>query len=308
MRLKKSFLPILIASVLLLSAASAQSPSPSPNPIPGGSSAQNEADQNKNTPENTASPFYGLQSTKQGETPTPINTPDHRAEKYERRIARSAVAQAACAVLLVLFTGLLACYGYRGWQATLIAANAAKKSADVSEQAFTLSERPWVIAEDWNLERPNDFRDTFIVKFNLRNFGRSPAWITKLRAKFDIIPAHTDFPVPPDYSSPLEVWHADARGKVIPPKESVSRSCPLERRHTVSFDYHAWEMGEFYFFVYGIVEYEDFSGNPHVTAFCAQHGFVNVQGESFLDARTEDRWYPDSGPADYHYHDRKKAK
>ena len=159
--LPKSFLPILVASVLvILNAANAQSPSPPPNPTPGSSGTQGQTNQNKKASENAASTFDGLQGTKERDTSSTVNSADNRTEKYERRIALSALAQAACAGLLVIFTGLLACYGYRGWQATLIAANAAKKSADVSEKAFTLSERPWLLAEDWELERPNDFRDT----------------------------------------------------------------------------------------------------------------------------------------------------
>src|SRR5229473_776629 len=45
------------------------------------------------------------------------------------------VIQAIFAICLVVFTGLLARYGYRSWQATLLAANPAKQRADVEERA-----------------------------------------------------------------------------------------------------------------------------------------------------------------------------
>ena len=168
-------------------------------------------------------------------------------------------------------------------------------------------QRPWVIVQDWTLKRP-DFTGNFRVDFNIRNFGKSPAWITKLRAKLVLIEAVTDFPTPPDYSTKLEVWHADARGRVIPPGESIARSCPFEEtRDLTGSEHRAWKRAGLHFWVYGIVEYEDFSGDPHITAFSAQHGFVSRQ-DSIGSAEQEDHWYPDAGGEEYHYHDRKKSK
>ena len=64
-----------------------------------------------------------------------------------------------------------------------------------------------------------------------------------------------------------------------------------------------------YFFVYGLVDYEDMYGDGHRTAFSAQYTIFRRSDMLTESSETETgEWNVDVGPETYHYHDRKRAK
>jgi hypothetical protein len=101
------------------------------------------------------------------------------ADKQEARITQevtkwSAIAQAASAVLVTVFTGVLVWYSHRGWQVATKAAEAATKSTEVAERVLIISERAYVDIGDWRFGGSGTqvgFRYRFKVT------GRTPATI-----------------------------------------------------------------------------------------------------------------------------------
>jgi hypothetical protein len=70
-------------------------------------------------------------------------------------------------------------------------ANAAKLSADVAEQALTLENRPWINVPNkgwrWRDGSAPGPDSKIVVDFTIENFGKRPAWITKLFARMETI-------------------------------------------------------------------------------------------------------------------------
>jgi hypothetical protein len=72
----------------------------------------------------------------------------------------SAIAQAFSAVVVMFFTGFLVWYSHRGWtiakesaDASRLAADAAKESAEVAQRSLVLLNRPWLDTANWAVER-----------------------------------------------------------------------------------------------------------------------------------------------------------
>jgi len=240
-----------------------------------------------------------LKNAEQRKTAAAQDTANNRADKYEGELAISAVIQAVCAGLLVLFTGLLACYGYRGWQAATTAAEAAKKSADVAEQTLTLTNRPWLDVSDWELPILEIDSPPY-VKFKIYNFGKSPAWITRLNVKFTTIDAGITFPEVPDYTNWANLLFRDVVSRIIQPEGSIREGCPFALQEFPESTYRRIRKALTYLWVFGLIKYEDFLGEPHETAFSAQYVQIADTDKGV--------WIADTGPATYHYHDRKRGQ
>jgi hypothetical protein len=200
---------------------------------------------------------------------------------------------------LVIVGGLQARRLRETVEATKDAAEAAKKSADVAEQAVAMSERPWVDAQDWRLTAKGPDSLTS-VKFNLRNFGKSPAWISKLSVKLIFIEAGTEFPSIPDYTSKIDNFYADAPGRVIPAGETLEQNCLLEEMWMNEEQFRQILRGLSYLWLFGRIDYEDALKRPHNTGFSAQFRLSGMP-----DARIEEGVWESASQEAYRYHDRK---
>jgi hypothetical protein len=139
---------------------------------------------------------------------------------------------------------------------------------------------------------------TLFVQFKIRNFGKSPAWITRLQVKFTTINVGTDFPEIPDYTNRANAGFRGVSGRMVQPDTPIQEGCPFALDKFSESDYEGIIKGNgAYFWIFGLVNYEDFLGESHETAFSAQYQ-ISVP-------RAEGMWVANAGPDAYHYHDRK---
>jgi hypothetical protein len=127
---------------------------------------------------------------------------------------------------LVIVGGLQARRLRQTVEATKEAAQAAKKSADVAERTLSLTNRPWLEVTDWELMNLTPDATPF-VQFKIRNFGKSPAWITRLQVKFTTINVGTDFPEIPDYTNRANAGFRGMSGRMVQPDTPNSGRLPF---------------------------------------------------------------------------------
>src|SRR5271163_959462 len=211
---------------------------------------------------------------------------------------------AGATLAIALFTVVLAMVSLASVKQAELAANAASKSAKVAEDTLKVTNRPWIDVSHWKIDifEP-DFRPLH-VSFKIENFGKSPAWITEVEAKFTTIDSGTDFPPIPDYNSWALKLLKSFKGRVVRPDKPIDGGCPFERAMGISTDeYNAIRKSFKYLWCFGLIVYEDFLGDEHETAFSAQYQSVTDEG-----GKEAGYWIANSGPDAYHYHDRKRSK
>jgi hypothetical protein len=262
---------ILIAAALLLSAGNSALPKPSQTPKTGGTPESKSAqvgNQNQGREQHQAESETGA-AIQQGK-PTPNQPPGGNADqeqKYSESVER--------------FTGLLVLVGafqfvallvqafvfYRALKEsqrlsslTAIAANAAKRSADVSERTLALAERPHLIAHTFKIDRfeertANSLRVTYIVE----NYGKTPAFLTLWIVRFRLV----ELPIPVDYGP-----HKNLKmGWIVPPKEKRESLSILEGGPLTDESRRLVAEGKKQLVVYGRLEYLDILNKRHCFAF-----------------------------------------
>ena len=245
--LKLSFALILIGSVLLLNGASGS------EKVKPSASKEIRTDEHKTSTQKIKKP-----TPKQPEQPTPFQTEvletlrgivdQQKAANKQNATSQkswdspSVLLQIALVLVAIAYTFFAA----RQWWATRILADL---------------ERPWIVlGVNWikpKIETP--FGGP--IEWSADNIGRSPAFLTGLFVKIDIM----QYPLPetrPNYEPP------DRKAKfIIPPQRSHgdrTRDTPLDAGKL-----QAIYKGNKCLVVYGKFDYEDSSGNPHITRFCA---------------------------------------
>ncbi len=90
--------------------------------------------------------------------------------------------EAGCAILLVVITGAYTVYASKQAKAAIVAANAAKQSADVAHDALIASNRPWIKIDNriaqpltFNVPNPRGPVANMLVEATLENVGPSVA-------------------------------------------------------------------------------------------------------------------------------------
>ncbi len=208
-------------------------------------------------------------------------------------------------VLLVII-GII--YSLAAWKQL----SAIKLQGRIAQRTLAISDRPWINVEGWRFSAPPSIDTPIIVKFYVRNFGKSPAWISKLFVRLATIDSGENFPEPPDYSpNPVDGINNDAKGRLIAPGEAIEFTCLMRGRKMFdSTEYARWRDGSFYIFAYGFIDYEDSWGKIRPMRFSAQHGFIKADiglKELGIDVKI-DVWNPNVGEGSYHFHDREKIE
>jgi hypothetical protein len=161
-------------------------------------------------------------------------------------------------------------------------ANAAKLSADVAEQALTLENRPWINVPNkgwrWRDGSAPGPDSKIVVDFTIENFGKRPAWITKLFARMETIYIGDRYPDPLDYTETNieHTYFANEVGQLIPPDREIPRRCVMWNRQFTEDEVKAWHRGEFFIYTYGFVEYKDALKKIRHFPFIAKHRFRNM--------------------------------
>jgi hypothetical protein len=177
------------------------------------------------------------------------------------------------AALLASIAGLVTlAFLYQQTKAGILAAGAAKQSADVATNA----ERAWIItsgvafASDWpDLSDPGAPKKSKIV-VEITNSGRSPAEIKAMHVVGVVCPANLVLPETPVYGATEEIFAITAMpGEIIPAGDKRTLVCKMRPDITLLTDEQIKEIKrrETVVYCYGRVKYKDISGSPRETHF-----------------------------------------
>jgi hypothetical protein len=147
------------------------------------------------------------------------------------------------------------------------AAAAAKESADATTKNVEMIaniERPWVLASMEQEMRGEVIasRTIYLARCIIKNFGKTPAWITRWGVITKDIKIEEPLPLEPNYSAAPN----DSIPEVLPPGESRSSLCAwLPERLSQAHE------DKILLFVFGFVLYKDGFGRDHETRFCFRY-------------------------------------
>jgi hypothetical protein len=160
------------------------------------------------------------------------------------------------------------------------AADAAKKSADTQKEAMLKIERPHLLFENLKMVgfyleplKDSEVKPSLeeirrrmeaprypTVSYQLKNYGKSPAWIMRWSIQFN---AATQLPLQPHYDEKRIIGYA------VPARGTGQGECPFR---PIGMTYEQWMailIPNSFLFVYGFIEYSDiFKEAPHKSGFC----------------------------------------
>jgi hypothetical protein len=127
--------------------------------------------------------------------------------------------------------------------------------------ATKITERAWLVS-DIGLITKTQKDDIFQVIVEVRNNGKTPAWVTAAGSNGWCETKQKPLPETPSYThlSPFT-----KEGQLLPPTASLPQGITLQKSHI--------EMavkGEASLYMFGYVEYRDVYGNQHLTRYCYQ--------------------------------------
>jgi hypothetical protein len=156
----------------------------------------------------------------------------------------------------------------RSADASKDAAIAAKASAD----AIVNVERPWLLVTRINYivlpksQPSGENQNTSLMHVTVKNFGKSPAWLTNHGGTFTTVPKDKDLPREPVYRTlePLETW-----GFVLTPgEEKTYLEIPHDTKTMVNDEFTDALEGRLKWFVFGFINYRDSFEHVRETRFC----------------------------------------
>ena len=162
------------------------------------------------------------------------------------------------------------------------AATAQAETTAAQVELMAESERPWLIFKPgdpnngrridrmWPL--PEIFReevDLFNVPWNIINVGRSPAFLTELNRKIEIIEIN---------KMPPALTKGPTFNLILSPKAPPEDRFGSDSRRPLSeIEFYDLRNGKLCVWVYGIAEYMDALKKPHATKFCCRWFVENGQ-------------------------------
>jgi hypothetical protein len=177
-----------------------------------------------------------------------------------------------------------------------VAARAAQRSADTAERALSDLERPWVFVDVISFEgfrRGIPFAQIEAsgiiqgtLKWNLRNYGRSPAFLLEGRTRIRRL--NEPFPEPPDYGN---------NGAIVPHPMAPNKLIRINTPWIMNADdYRSVIRHEARFVFYGFIRYRNTfqSELVHISRWCA---VLNLP--TFRLAVQSDWGWVFEGPAGY---------
>lgn len=178
------------------------------------------------------------------------------------------VGQLVVLLVQLLVLGLQAYFLCESLKATKLSAEAAKKSADVAEKSVNDIERPYVLVESVReaFKEYMDKGDDIIVPIDaqikphavliLKNYGRSPALVSKLGAHIHIIDGGCDLP------DTIYEWLENII--VIGPHETFEKYVAYYNAHETGV-WNQVKRGELKLFVVVSLFYRDVLSKEHQT-------------------------------------------
>jgi hypothetical protein len=151
------------------------------------------------------------------------------------------------------------------------AANAAKIAAEAGlkqSEAIVTGDRAWIVADI------GEIPDTFVPNLNalevldvrplIRNSGRTPGWIKRAFIRYYLIAQGSTLPPDPDYQGALSRQKVHV---IVPPNATIQ---PLHVPIPLS-EFVAIRQGDPILYIYGFVDYIDFTQQERQTRFCFEY-------------------------------------
>ena len=199
--------------------------------------------------------------------------------------ALATIVYAAVTIVMFLAIHSQAKAAHRQADIADVAAKAAKQSADTLINV----ERPWIlvrmeptgphrVGKVWwtgTIGQPDSRELTSIeamtgvhrkperVELTIKNYGRSPGWVTYSWADAKIVDSVKEFPVTPDYFARRGSIHINTCNDFLEPRRSRKSSI-----FSTPDDLKPVADGTRFLYVYGIVNYRDVWKGEHYTRFC----------------------------------------
>jgi hypothetical protein len=126
------------------------------------------------------------QNTPSNQQPAKPDTSNQDAEFSQKVVIWSAAVQAAMAVIVAAFTGVLLWYSHRGWQV-------AKQSADTAKDSLIIGERAYLTIEKFRVLL--NYGQTPTFEYNIVNTGRTPAILINTQHGFTFSKSLPEAPV-----------------------------------------------------------------------------------------------------------------
>lgn len=156
-------------------------------------------------------------------------------------------------------------------------------------RATKISERAWMVSKSIS-ELPTYSAighqpDTFQIRFLLANMGRTPAWITGMGSRANLLPKGKTLPLEPEYD-----WAGPfpSEGTVLPPDANIPQGVDITLVNLSQLD-----SGVITLYFYGVVQYRDIFRKKHETKYC----YVFKLGPNPSDPSPRDFYI--GGPAGY---------
>ena len=126
-------------------------------------------------------------------------------------------------------------------------------------RASKINERAWVVPVIGTIEPTKDPQQ-FQIKVDLKNNGKTPAWIIAAGSKGKGATEQQPLPVKPLYD---EMSPFTKKGNLLSPTNSFTQGFPLEKQrldHVLA--------GQSRLFIFGYASYRDVYGDSHIIRYC----------------------------------------
>jgi hypothetical protein len=157
--------------------------------------------------------------------------------------------------------------------------------------ALKTSERAWMVSNSisefpvYSSLGKQPTGQTFPARFEQTNRGRTPAWITAMGSRINLLPKGKTLPPEPtyDWATPFP-----PEGTVLPPNANIPQGVDITLADLSNVD-----NGAVTFYFYGVVQYRDVFRKKHETKYC----YVFKPQSSATDPSPRDFYI--GGPANY---------
>jgi hypothetical protein len=127
--------------------------------------------------------------------------------------------------------------------------------------ATKITERAWLVSDIGSIEK-TPAEETHQVIVQLRNNGKTPAWVTAAGSNGWWVDDKHPLPKTPKYDL---MGPFTKEGQLLPPTAWLSQGFPLQK---TQIDRAVRKEAVLY--IFGFIEYRDIFGNQHMTRYCYQ--------------------------------------
>lgn len=178
---------------------------------------------------------------------------------------------AICNIILVIVTIFMAHYSSMQADSANLAADSSAQQAKNSQESFNIENRPYVFITSITMDEFAANKPAK-VRIIIKNFGKSPAFDLEFKTAKGIYPIKETPPFPTEFK--LDEL---ATKDIIAPNDD-RRNSSIGGRIISESEYNAIIHKTAFYFVFGIIEYNDMFKGHTIVKFCARY---NGEGTGF---------------------------